>query len=175
MFGQSSGFGASSTSFATSSSPFSNPGHPDIFSAMMAYYKVVDESRANADSVNKALSKYAGDEGTMISKLEQKYRRPFPSYQKGCQSHFSSSSGEVSMGMDMSTLPSSGANAPQLSFGQSSTFVLSPPTSNVGTFGSPMTSSLSAFGADSSKEDAGASTFGNGFGKVMYIYSIFTL
>ena len=142
---------------------------------MMAYYKVVDESKATADNVKKALSKYAGDEGTMISKLEQKYRRPFPSYQKGGQSHFSSSSGELSMGMDMSTLPSSGANAPQLSFGQSSTFVLSPPTSNLGAFGSPMTSSISAFGADGSKEDGETSMFGNGFGKVMHIYSILSL
>ena len=79
------------------------------------------------------------------------------------------------MGMDMSTLPSSSANAPQLSFGQSSTFVLSPPTSNLGAFGSPMTSSISAFGADGSKEDGETSMFGNGFGKVMHIYSILSL
>ena len=81
-FGVSSNFGTSPKSFSPSSNLNPKSGNPDIFSAMISYYEVVDKSKANPETVNKALQRYSGNEDTMVAKLEQKYKHPFPSYQK---------------------------------------------------------------------------------------------
>ena len=96
IFGRSSDFGESRTSALGTDSLSLKCGTPDIFSAMISYYEMVDKSKANSETVNKALGKYAGNEETMIALLERKYGRSFPSYRKGDRSSTLMSSSSLS-------------------------------------------------------------------------------
>merc|ERR1711871_1465837 len=56
-FGRLSRFGEGTASSAGTDSLSFESGGPDLFSAMISYYEMVDKSKANAEGVNKALAK----------------------------------------------------------------------------------------------------------------------
>ena len=168
-FGVSSNFGTSPKSFSPSSNLNPKSGNPDIFSAMISYYEVVDKSKANPETVNKALQRYSGNEDTMVAKLEQKYKHPFPSYQKESQafsinqfpSSFSSSvsTSSIAEGMKASHTSTSITILQSALCEPSSTGIFSPATPNV----SPFSTKESL----ESTEESNNSLFGNGFGQVI--------
>jgi len=93
-----------------------NRPKPSLRDALLTYYKETNPEKATVQAVDKALRDYKGGYDKMIEKLEKKYHKPFPDYDKSSMDFsppsFSPSSG-TSMFGNLSGFPSS-SNSPAI-------------------------------------------------------------